>query len=166
LPIGLAARDSLRFEPCMPLYGHEISAEISPIEARLNFAVSFDKDFIGRDALLKKKLEKPTQLLVGFEMIDKGMPREGYPITLDGEEVGIVTTGMYAPTLKRYLGMGLVSRESAKIGTELDILIREKPKKAKIVKRPFYIPAYRRDLELKRMDRALEDRLAANGEKM
>jgi aminomethyltransferase len=77
-------------------------------------------------------------------MVDKAVPREGYPITLEGKEVGVVTTGMYAPTLKRYLGMALVSQEISKIGTELAVLVRDKPKKVKIVKRPFYIPAYRR----------------------
>lgn len=144
LPIGLAARDSLRFEPCMPLYGHELSSEISPVEARLTFAVSFDKDFIGRDALLKKKLEKPSKVLVGFEMLDKAVPREGYPVAFGEKKVGVVSTGMFSPTLKRYLGMAFVSREVSKIGTEIEIMIRGKAKKAQIVKRPFYVPAYRR----------------------
>jgi aminomethyltransferase len=96
-PIGLAARDSLRFEPCMPLYGHELSATITPIEARLSFAVSLDKDFIGRDALLKQKLEKPDRVLVGFELVDRGVPREGYSVLYDGEPVGAVTSGMFSP---------------------------------------------------------------------
>lgn len=144
LPVGLAARDSLRFEPCMPLYGHEISADISPIEARLSFAIGFDKDFIGRDALLKIKLERPARILVGFEMVDRGMPRDGYSIAHEGEEVGSVTTGMFAPTSQRYLGMAYVPRALAKLGTEFDIMIRGKAKKAVVVKRPFYVPAYRR----------------------
>ena len=144
LPVGLAARDSLRFEPCMPLYGHELSADISPVEARLTFAVSFDKDFIGRDALLKKKLEKPSRVLVGFEMLEKAVARDGYTVVANEKEVGVVSTGMFSPTLKRYLGLALVARESSKIGTEIEIVIRGKAKKAKIIKRPFYIPAYRR----------------------
>jgi aminomethyltransferase len=144
LPIGLAARDSLRFEPCMPLYGHEISADIPPIEARLSFAVGFDKDFIGRNALLKIKLERPKRVLVGFEMVDRGMPRDGYTITHEGQEVGFVTTGMFAPTSQRYLGMAYVPRDLAKTGTELDIVIRGKTRKIVVVKRPFYVPAYRR----------------------
>jgi aminomethyltransferase len=143
LPVGLAARDSLRFEPCMPLYGHELGPDISPVEARLTFAVSFDKDFIGRDALLKKKLEKPSRVLVGFEMLDKAVAREGYTVASDGKEIGVVSTGMFAPTLKRYLGLAFVSREVSIIGTEIDIMIRGKAKKARIVKRPFYKPAYR-----------------------
>jgi len=144
VPIGLAARDSLRFEACMPLYGHEISASISPVEARLTFAVSFEKDFIGRDALLKQKLEKTERLLVGFDMVERGVPREHYTVLHQGEEVGHVTSGMFSPTTKRYLGMALVPRQVSALGTEIDIVIRGKPIKAKIVKRPFYVPAYRR----------------------
>jgi aminomethyltransferase len=142
--IGLAARDSLRFEPCMPLYGHELSAAITPIEARLSFAVSLDKDFIGRDALLKQKLEKPGRVLVGFELVDRGVPREGYTVLYEGEPVGAVTSGMFSPTTGRYLGMAYVPREISALGTEINIQIRKKVVAAKIVKRPFYVPAYRR----------------------
>ena len=143
-PIGLAARDSLRFEPCMPLYGHEIDAHITPIEARLGFAVSFEKDFIGRDVLLKQKLEGPEYVLVGFEMTDKGVPRQGYEVRFDGLDIGEVTTGMFSPTTERYLGLAYVPREISAEGTEIEILIRDKPKQARTVKRPFYTPAYRR----------------------
>jgi aminomethyltransferase len=143
-PIGLAARDSLRFEACMPLYGHEINAETTPVEARLGFALSLEKSFIGRDALLKQKLEGPKQLLVGFEMVERGVPREHYPVLVAGVEVGHVTTGMFSPTTDRYLGMAYLPAEFSKIGTELEIMIRGKSVKAKIVKRPFYVPAYRR----------------------
>jgi len=143
-PIGLAARDSLRFEACMPLYGHEISANRTPIEAGLTFAISFDKDFIGRDALLKQKVEKPSRVLVGFEMIDKSVPRDGYAVCHSGREVGKVTTGMFSPTTKKYLGMAYVPREVSARGTMIEIIIRDKSFKAKIVKRPFYVPAYRR----------------------
>lgn len=144
MPVGLAARDSLRFEPCMPLYGHEIAADISPIEARLSFAVRFDKNFCGRDALLKIKLERPARVLVGIEMVDRGVPRHGYPIVHEDQEVGIVTTGTFSPTLERYLGMAYVPRELSKIGTEINVMVRNKARKAVVVKRPFYIPAYRR----------------------
>ena len=143
-PIGLAARDSLRFEPCMPLYGHELSATITPIEARLSFAVSLDKDFIGRDALLKQKLEKPDRVLVGFELVGRGVPREGYTVLYQGAPVGAVTSGMFSPTTGRYLGMAYVPREISSHGTEIQIQIRKKVVAAKIVKRPFYVPAYRR----------------------
>lgn len=144
MPIGLAARDSLRFEPCMPLYGHELSPTISPIEARLSFAVSLHKDFIGRDALLKQKLEKPEHVLVGFELVGRGVAREGYPVIYDGNEVGEVSTGMFSPTTSRFVGMAFVPREISRIGTPIEIQIRKKVVEARIVKRPFYIPAYRR----------------------
>jgi aminomethyltransferase len=143
-PIGLAARDSLRFEPCMPLYGHELSPTITPLEARLSFAVSLDKYFIGRDALLKQKLEKPEVILVGFELTGRGVPRDGYPVLFAGEQVGVVSTGMFSPTTSRYLGMAFVPREISAVGTEIEIQIRKKAVPAKIIKRPFYIPAYRR----------------------
>jgi aminomethyltransferase len=143
-PIGLAARDSLRFEPCMPLYGHELAPDVTPLEARLGFAVSFSKDFVGRDALLKQKLEGPAYVLVGFEMLEKGVPRQGYEVAYDGLGVGEVTTGMFSPTTERYVGMAYVPGEISALDTEIDIIIRDKPKKARIVKRPFYLPAYRR----------------------
>jgi aminomethyltransferase len=143
-PIGLAARDSLRFEACMPLYGHEINATTSPVEAGLNFALSLNKDFIGRDALLKQKQEKTERALVGFELVDKGVAREGYPVVYNGQEVGKVTSGMFSPTTKKYLGMAYVPRAISARDTEIEIMIRNKPTRAKIVKRPFYVPAYRR----------------------
>ena len=112
LPIGLAARDSLRFEAAMPLYGHELAADHTPLESQLGFAVSFEKDFIGREALLKQKMEGPDQLLVGFEMIDRAVPRHGYQVMYEGQVVGKVTSGMYSPTTDRYLGMAWVPREA------------------------------------------------------
>lgn len=143
LPCGLAARDSLRFEAAMPLYGHEIDAATTPLEARLGWTVSWDKEFIGRDALLKVKLEQPARLLVGFEMVDKAVPRERYPIAANGETVGYVTTGMKSPTLDRFLGLGYVPRNLSAVGTEIDIIVRGQPKRARIVKRPFYKPRYK-----------------------
>lgn len=143
-PIGLAARDSLRFEACMPLYGQEISSSLTPVQARLGFALSLDKDFIGRDALLKQKLEGVPVVQVGFEMIEGGVPRHGYAIAKDGQVVGEVTSGMFAPTCNAYLGLAYVPKELAALGTEFEVIIRDRPKKARVVKRPFYIPAYRR----------------------
>jgi len=144
MPIGLAARDSLRFEACMPLYGHELSDSITPVEAGLNFGVSYDKNFIGRDALLKQKLEKSGRVHVAFELVDKGVAREHYPVAKDGKEIGIVTSGMFSPTTKKYLGMALIERGYGAKDAEFDIIIRGKPVKAKVVKKPFYVPAYRR----------------------
>ncbi|HEX7976785.1 MAG TPA: glycine cleavage system aminomethyltransferase GcvT [Anaerolineales bacterium] len=143
-PVGLAARDSLRFEACMPLYGQEISNHLTPVQARLGFALSLDKDFIGRDALLKQKLEGAEHVQVGFEMVEGGVARHGYAVTYGDQVVGEVTSGMFSPTTGRYLGLAYVPKEYSALGTEISILIREKPKKAKLVKRPFYVPAYRR----------------------
>ncbi len=145
LPCGLAARDSLRFEPCLPLYGHEIHARIDPISARLGWAVSFKKgDFIGRAALLKIKLEGPAQRLVGFEMVERGVPRAEYPVALGGQVVGVVTTGMKSPTTDRFVGLAYVPASHAALGSQIEIVIRDAPKKAVVVKTPFYTPAYRR----------------------
>jgi len=143
-PVGLAARDSLRFEPSFPLYGHEIDANTSPLEANLGWVCKFDSEFIGREALLKQKEQGLSKKLVGFELTDKGMPREGYSVaTPAGQEIGTVVTGLYAPTVEKYCGHAFVAPEYAKVGTKLNILIRNKPKAAQVVKRPFYRPAYR-----------------------
>ncbi len=143
VPCGLAARDSLRFEACMPLYGHEIDATINPLEARLGWTVSWDTEFIGREALLKTRLEKPTRLLIAFEMLDRAVPREHYAIATEESIIGHVTTGMKSPTLDTFVGMGYVPNGYNKLGTEIDILVRGRPKKAKVVKRPFYRPQYK-----------------------
>jgi len=143
-PIGLAARDSLRFEPCLPLYDHELTAQISPIEAGLGFFVSADKgDYLGKDALLKQKLEGPARKLVCLEMVDKGVPRAHYDVLVDGKH-GHITTGMFAPTVESYAAMALLPAETVAMGKEVEVIIRDQPKKAKIVKRPFYVPAFRR----------------------
>ncbi|MFH0902411.1 MAG: glycine cleavage T C-terminal barrel domain-containing protein, partial [Pseudomonadota bacterium] len=145
LAIGLAARDSLRFEPCMPLYGQEIGPDISPLEAGLGWAVSLGKGpFIGREVLLKEKLEGSEMKLVGFEMIDKGVPRHEYEVAWEDEIIGEVTTGMFSPTTQRYVGLAFVPTNMAALGNEIDIIIRDKARRAVLVKRPFYIPAYRR----------------------
>lgn len=143
LPCGLAARDSLRFEACMPLYGHELDATINALEARMNWTIAWDKGFVGRDALLKHKMEGPKRLLVGFEMIDKAVAREHYPVAVGGREIGHVTSGMKSPTLDKFLGMAYVSAEHAANGAEIEILIRGQPRKAVVVKRPFYKPRYK-----------------------
>lgn len=143
LPCGLAARDSLRFEACMPLYGHELDATISGLEARMGWTISFSKDFVGREALLKQKMEGPPRLLVGIEMVDKAVAREHYPVAKDGQVVGHVTSGMKSPTLDKFLGMAYVPAALSATGTELDVLVRGQPKKAVVVKRPFYKPRYK-----------------------
>ena len=128
----------------MPLYGHEIDDKLTPVQAGLSFAISYDKEFTGRDALLKQKLEKPARVLAGFEMVERGVAREHYTVTQNGKDVGWVTSGMFSPTTGRYLGMAYLPRELSSRDTEIEVIIREKPVKAKIVKRPFYIPSYRR----------------------
>ena len=143
LPCGLAARDSLRFEACMPLYGHELSAAINALEARMGWTVSWNKEFIGRDALLKVKLEEPARLLVGFEMVDKAVAREHYDVAVDGQVVGHVSSGMKSPTLDKFLGMAFVPAAYSALGAEFDVLVRGQPKKARVVKRPFYKPRYK-----------------------
>lgn len=143
-PIGLAARDSLRFEPSFPLYGHEISEDITPLEANLSWACSWDKDFIGRSALLAQKEAGIPRKLIGLKMTEKGVPRMDYPVLNSaGESVGTVVSGMYAPTVDQYCAHALIQRGSAKIGTPLQVQIRNRTRAAVAVKRPFYQPAYR-----------------------
>jgi aminomethyltransferase len=139
LPVGLGARDTLRFEARLPLYGQEISEDITPLEAGLSFFVKFDKgDFIGRDALLKQKEEGVNRKLVGFEMIERGIPRTRYEVQVNGETIGEVTTGTMGPTVKKNIGLALIDANYATIGQELDIIIRNKPVKGVIIKTPFY----------------------------
>ena len=138
-PIGLAARDSLRLEPCMPLYGQEIGPDRTPIQAGLGWAVSFTKGgFLGRDALAKERLEGAKRRLVAIEMIDRGVPRHGYPIVDGNETIGEVTSGIYSPTLDAFIAMAYVPRALAAIGTELSVSIRGKSRQAVVVKKPFY----------------------------
>lgn len=137
-PIGLGARDSLRFEAKMPLYGHEMDAQTTPLEAGLGWACALDKPFIGRDALLKQKLEGVKKKLVGFEMVERGIARNGHAIAKEGKVIGIVTTGMFSPTLQKNIGLGFVPPEFATIGTEFDVVIRGNALKASVIKTPFY----------------------------
>lgn len=139
-PIGLGARDTLRLEAKMALYGHELTEEITPLEAALAWAVAFDKgEFIGRDALLAvKEAGGPARRLVGFRMVGRGIPRADYSVAVAGETVGYVTSGGYAPTLDANIGLALVERAVAGIGKPLDILIRNQPVAAEQVRTPFY----------------------------
>jgi aminomethyltransferase len=145
-PCGLGARDSLRFEPCLALYGHEISATINPYEARLGWVVKLDKgEFVGRAALAAIKAAGPQRRLAGFELVGKGIARGDYPIhSLASEPVGHVTTGMPSPTLGRPLGIGLVPTALSAEGSEFDVMIRERPVRARVVKMPFYKPRYKK----------------------
>lgn len=138
-PVGLGARDSLRFEPGYSLYGHEIDEETTPLEAGLGWACDLGKDFVGRDALVAQKAAGLTKKLVAFELTEGGVPREGCTVTLpDGTSVGRVVAGLYAPTLDKSCGHAFVSPEFSAPGTPLAILIRDKPKTAVVARRPLY----------------------------
>ena len=135
---GLGCRDTLRFESCLPLYGQELSADITPLEAKLGFAVKLDTDFIGRDALAQQKEQGLTRKLAGIEMIGKGIPRHGYAVEKDGVVIGEVTTGTQSPMTKRNIGLALLPVVYAEVGTELEVDIRGKKIAAKVVATPFY----------------------------
>jgi aminomethyltransferase len=140
IPCGLGARDTLRFEAALPLYGQELSKDITPIEAGLGFAVKTNKemDFIGKEVLKKQKEEGTARKLVGIEMMDKGIPRHGYKVFANGEEVGFITTGTQSPTLKKNIGLALMKTEFAGLGSEVEVEIRGKRLKAKVIATPFY----------------------------
>lgn len=138
-PIGLGARDTLRLEMGFCLYGNDINDTTSPIEAGLGWITKFTKKFTNADALLAQKEAGVAQKLVGFEMIDRGIPRHDYPIVdAEGNTIGTVTSGTQSPSLQKAIGMGYVKKDFAKEGTEIFIDIRNNKIKAKVVKFPFY----------------------------
>lgn len=140
-PIGLGARDTLRLEMGFCLYGHEINDTTSPIEAGLGWITKFNdnKNFIDKEFLLKQKQEGVTRKLVGFEMIDRGIPRQDYEVVdANGNLIGKVCSGTQGPSVKKAIGTALIKAEFAKSGTEIFIKIREKNLKAVTVKLPFY----------------------------
>lgn len=138
-PIGLAARDTLRLEMGFCLYGNDINDETSPLEAGLGWIVKFTKDFINSDNLKKQKEEGITKKLVGFEMQERAIPRNGYTIVDEaGNEIGLVTSGTMAPSLNKGIGLGYVPAELAKPGSKIYIQIRKKSVLAEVVKLPFY----------------------------
>jgi aminomethyltransferase len=139
IPAGLGARDTLRLEARMALYGHELSEHTNPYEAGLGWAVKLDKgDFVGREALEREKRLGPARKLVGFELLGRGVPRAEQPILQGGEQVGHVTSGTHSPTLSKPIGLGYVPTRLSKVDTELEVLIRERPVRARVVKTPFY----------------------------
>lgn len=140
VPAGLGARDTLRFESGLPLYGQELSENITPLEAGFQFAVKLDKesDFNGKEALIKQKEQGIPRKLVGVEMIDKGIPRHGYKVFKDGKEIGEITTGTQIPSTKRNVGWALIDTNFAEIDTNVQIEIRNKLLNAKVVTTPFY----------------------------
>ncbi len=137
-PIGLAARDTLRLEMGFCLYGNDIDDSTSPIEAGLGWITKFTKDFIDKDFLQNQKETGVSRKLVGFEMIDRGIPRHDYPILdADGNEIGKVTSGTMSPSLKLAIGMGYIPKEMSSPDSEIYIGVRNKALKAKVVKFPF-----------------------------
>lgn len=139
-PIGLGARDTLRLESRMPLYGNELGPDINPLEAGLGWAVKLDKgEFVGSDAIAAAKATKSGRRAVGFKMVERGgVPRSHYDVQVDGRVVGQVTSGTSSPTLGENIGLALIEREYAGVGKPLEIVIRGKPVAAEQVRTPFY----------------------------
>jgi aminomethyltransferase len=142
LPAGLGARDTLRFEAGMCLYGNDIDHTTTPLEAGLGWIVKLGKgDFIGRDVLERQREEGVERRLTGFEMVDRGIARNGYPVLLDegsGEPVGAVTSGTQSPTLGKALGMAYLPISATEVGREVRIQIRNREARARVTELPFY----------------------------
>lgn len=149
-PCGLGARDTLRLEAGMCLYGNDIDEDTTPLEARISFVVKFDKgNFIGREALLRQKEEGVKRRRVGILMLEKGVPRSGFEIYKEETKIGYITSGTFSPLLKEGIGMAYIQTEHSKEGTDITIKIRERKAKARIVKFPLYDPekyGYRRKI--------------------
>ena len=136
---GLGARDTLRLERALPLYGHELDDDTTPLEAGLDWVIKFSKDsFLGREALLKQKQEGIQRKLVGLEMSDPGIARSHYPIFNEGARTGEVTSGTKSPTLGKAIAMAYVRAEHAAVGNGVEVEIRERRAAARIVPLPFY----------------------------
>jgi aminomethyltransferase len=137
-PCGLGARDTLRLESGMMLYGNELHESVTPLEVVYGWAISLEKDFIGSDVLRKQKAQGVNRKLVGFEMRERGIARHGYKVVTDRKEIGKVTSGTFSPTLQKAIGMAFVPSEYQDPGTEISIRIREHAAKAVVVPMPFY----------------------------
>lgn len=138
LPAGLGARDTLRLEAGCPLYGIDTDETKTPLESGLERAVDFNKDFIGKEAMLEKKAKGIKEILVGLKMSDRAIPRTGYIIEKGGKKIGIVTSGTYSPTLKENIGFAYVTPDNSKVGGTFDVVIHGEKKKAAVVEAPFY----------------------------
>ncbi|MEW6050748.1 MAG: glycine cleavage system aminomethyltransferase GcvT [Candidatus Zixiibacteriota bacterium] len=136
--IGLGARDSLRLEMKMALYGNDIDKTTTPVEAGLSWIVDFDKEFIGKPVMVKQRDEKPKRRLVCLELEGKAFPRHGYDIVGDGKVVGKVTSGTFSPSLQKPIALGYVPLDKSRIGSIIDVAIRDKTYPATVVKPPFY----------------------------
>ncbi|MBC1523537.1 glycine cleavage system aminomethyltransferase GcvT [Listeria booriae] len=140
LPIGLGARDTLRFEANLALYGQELSKDISPLEAGVGFAVKLQKeaDFLGKKALIAQKEAGLTRKSVGIELIDRGIPRHDYKVFAGDKEIGIVTSGTQSPTLGKNLGLALIDIDYTALDSLVEVKVRNKKLQAKVVPTPFY----------------------------
>lgn len=144
-PCGLGCRDTLRFEVGLPLYGDELSEEISPVMAGLGMFCKTDKpEFIGKDAIAKQKTEGTKQKIVGIELADRAIPRHGYTILHEGREIGTVTTGYHAISTDKSVCMALIDTDCAKLGANVEIRIRKKTFPGIVVKKKFYDKHYKK----------------------
>ena len=143
-PCGLGCRDTLRFEVGLPLYGDELTDEITPLEAGLGMFAKLDKDFIGRDALVAQKAEGLKRKIVGIELKDKAIPRHGYPVEVDGKVIGEVTTGYNSISTGKSVCMAMVDIEYAKLDTEVEVRIRKKVFPGVVTKKRFYDKNYKK----------------------
>ena len=141
----MGCRDTLRFEVGLPLYGDELSAEITPIMAGLGMFVKLDKEeFIGKEALAKQKAEGPKKKIVGIELHDKAIPRHGYAVVKNGETIGEVTTGYHTISTDKSVCMALIDTQYAAMGTEVEIQIRKKTFPGTVCKKQFYSKSYKK----------------------
>jgi aminomethyltransferase len=139
VPAGLGARDTLRLEASMRLYGNDMDESTTMLEADLGWIVGWKKtDFIGADALRRQKAEGPPRKLVGFEMVDRAIGRHGYDVYLDGAKAGTVTSGTQTPYLKKAIGMAYLPADRTQVGTEFEVDVRGRRAKAVVVPMPFY----------------------------
>lgn len=137
-PAGLGARNTLRLEKKLCLYGNDIDENTNPLEAGLSFAVDLNKDdFIGKEKIMEVKKNGIEKKLIGFKLIGRGIPRHGYDITKEEKKIGRVTSGSFSPSLNENIGLGYVNVEEAEVGNEIDIMIRNRKVKAEIVETPF-----------------------------
>ncbi len=144
-PCGLGCRDTLRFEVGLPLYGDELSADISPVMAGLSMFCKLDKpEFIGKEALVKQKEEGVDKKLIGIELQDKAIPRHGYAVMKDGQQIGEVTTGYHCLSVDKSVCMALIDSAYAKLGTEVEVQIRKKTFPGIVVKKKFYDKHYKK----------------------
>ena len=144
-PIGLGARDTLRLEAALPLYGNDLNESLTPVDAGLKWSVSKDKkeDYNGKAKILEQLNAKPEYKMIGFKMTERAIPRHEYKIFFEDEQIGHVSSGGVAPSLSEYIGLGIIKNDDRiKIDTEVEILIRDKKYKAKVVKKPFVEKKY------------------------